>query len=335
MNIRLAPPVLVITALSLSWSASALANDPVAEHLYVEGRAAAQAKDWAKACKLFQASQNREPAPGTLLNLADCEEHGGHLVTASAQYVAASRLFPSGDARATYAAERAAALAKRLAKLRVVAEASSSVECDGVLVSASTFNKFVDMDPGEHVLVVKLKGREDARLAVRLAEGERRDLDLRSTSAPETLAPKPAPSAATPPPSGGAEIASRTPPPGASTELGTSREGPSRLPAYVTLGLGAASLGVGAVTGLMAVGAANDARAACPTGRCATESDVRRADDASGSARTLALVSTIGVGAGLGTAVLGTYLLLRAPSLPVLAPSVGVGSVGVVLHGSL
>lgn len=319
------------------WASEVRANDPVAENLYVEGRAAAQAKDWAKACKLFQESQNREPAPGTLLNLADCEEHRGRLVTANAQYLAASRLFPSGDARAKYASERAAALGKRVAKLRVVAGPSSSVECDGAVVSASTFNTFVDMDPGEHVLVVKVKGRADARHVVRLAEGERRDLDLAAAPAP---APAPAPEQASRspeasvPPDSPANLQVSSAPPRARV-IPTGRGQVSRTPAYVTLGLGAASLGVGAVTGVLALSAASDVKAACPSGRCATEGDVRRADDASSNARTMAVVSTIGIGAGLGAAAFGTYLLLRAPSSPVLMPSVGVTSAGFVLQGNL
>lgn len=334
--------VVVMVVTSLLSSAPARANDPVAEHLFSEGRAAARTKDWTRACSLLQESQNREPAPGTLLNLADCEEHRGRLVTSRAQYAAAARLFSAGDARAKYATERAASLGDRIAKLRLLADANLVVECDGAPVSATTFNTFVDVDPGEHVLVVKVAGRADTRQVVRLAEGERRDLVLTSASvAPAAHVP------AVGAPQGVRETqdaqretspSAKAPPsmPAPQTVPRAAAAGPpSRTPAYLTLGLGAASLGLGVVTGFLAFGAAGDARSACPAAGCATEADVRRAEDAASSARTMATVSTIGVGAGLGAAALGTYLLLRAPSSPVVTPAVGAGSVGLVLQGSM
>jgi hypothetical protein len=77
---------------------------------------------------------------------------------------------------------------------------------------------------------------------VRLVEGERRDLDLRSKL-------------------------------GTSTELRSSREDPSRLPAYVTLGLGAASLGVGAAGAVLRL---DDADALGPAALAAALSNLQR-----------------------------------------------------------
>ncbi|NOU28880.1 MAG: hypothetical protein HOO96_13330, partial [Polyangiaceae bacterium] len=48
-----------------------------AETLFREGRKALEAGDYAVACAKFAESQRIEPAPGTLLNLAGCEERSG------------------------------------------------------------------------------------------------------------------------------------------------------------------------------------------------------------------------------------------------------------------
>ena len=48
-----------------------------AEMLFREGRHAADMGNFALACEKFEASHKVQPAPGTLLNLADCEESRG------------------------------------------------------------------------------------------------------------------------------------------------------------------------------------------------------------------------------------------------------------------
>ncbi|HEY6460381.1 MAG TPA: hypothetical protein VIY73_09525 [Polyangiaceae bacterium] len=95
----------------------ARAADPVAERLYEEGRQAAEQKDWARACDRFEKSQEREPAPGTLLNLANCEENRGQFRSAGAHFEQAAQSFRPGDERIVYARQRAAAVEEKAAKL--------------------------------------------------------------------------------------------------------------------------------------------------------------------------------------------------------------------------
>ncbi|HEU4616168.1 MAG TPA: hypothetical protein VFS15_28920, partial [Kofleriaceae bacterium] len=47
--------------------------------LFEEGRALAKQGKYEQACATFSRSLELERAPGTLLNLADCHEHLGHL----------------------------------------------------------------------------------------------------------------------------------------------------------------------------------------------------------------------------------------------------------------
>src|ERR1041384_7022387 len=53
-----------------------------AETLFREGREAVKRADYAVACPKFQESQRLDPAIGTLLNLALCEESWGGLADA-------------------------------------------------------------------------------------------------------------------------------------------------------------------------------------------------------------------------------------------------------------
>src|SRR5580692_11189003 len=73
--------------------------DPaVADALFRKGREAAEKGDWATACPKFAESQRLDPAPGTLLNLADCEEHLGQLASAYEHFkTAVETMAPSDD----------------------------------------------------------------------------------------------------------------------------------------------------------------------------------------------------------------------------------------------
>src|SRR5262249_26584812 len=80
--------------------ARASGNDPAAaEALFREGRAAAQKGDWETACPKLRESQRLDPAAGTLLNLADCEEHRGKVATAWQLYRQVVESLPETDER--------------------------------------------------------------------------------------------------------------------------------------------------------------------------------------------------------------------------------------------
>src|SRR5262244_1618441 len=97
----------------------AQARDPVAaEQLFIEGRAAAARGDYATACPKFAESQHLEPATGTLLNLADCEERLGKLASAWQHFREAFyKLLETNDERLQYATRRASQLEKRVPRL--------------------------------------------------------------------------------------------------------------------------------------------------------------------------------------------------------------------------
>jgi hypothetical protein len=320
----------VAPLVSLSLLASALearATDPIAEVRYREGRDAAQAKNWDLACAKFKESHALEPAPGTLLNLADCEENRGHLLAALGYFQSVGPLFRAGDARIEYAKQRSAAVERRIPtlKLRIdpAAPAGTTVERDGSPVDAAMFGVSVRVDTGEHVLIVHAPGRVDARTMLRLSEFEAREVMLAPGAEGHDSAP-PSTAGVTEP--GKATAAAHETPP--------APHGPSRAPAYAALGVGAVGIGVGVVSGIVALGAASTVRTTCPGGVCANQPDQETADNAKSRASSMALVSTIGLGVGIAGAAVGTFLLVKASSQATIAASMGPGTGGVLLRGA-
>jgi hypothetical protein len=88
----------------------------------------------------------------------------------------------------------------------------------------------------------------------------------------------------------------------------------------VLLGVGAAGLVTGSVTGLMAVGKKSSLD--CPDKQCPPSQH----DDLD-SAKTLATISTVGFGVGIAGAAVGVVLLMTGGNKAEAAPSARLGSV--------
>lgn len=269
---------------------TARAEDTQAERLYQEGRRAAQAKDWATACRKLKESHDREPAPGTLLNLADCEENRGKLLDALGHFESAARLGPAGKERALYARERASAVEKRLSRLTIqllpTAAVGWTVECDGLPVDAARLGTPMLLDPGEHTVVARVSGRANVRSTVKLAEGELRQVEIEAGAAPSP---------------GPARVA-------AGGERATPSQSPLRAMGVASLGVGAVGLGVGLLGGGMTLKAKSTADDSCRAG-CSPEGL-----DAQSQGKTWSVLSSVGfatAGAGL---IAGVSLLVLAPS---------------------
>ncbi|MFO0755074.1 MAG: hypothetical protein U0359_01175 [Byssovorax sp.] len=305
-------PWLAVTAVALSVTVSAAADPAAAEALFREGRAAAARGDWAVACAKLAESQRLDPAPGTLINLADCEAHRGLVATAWAHYhEAADHL--NGDERLPLVKERMAAIEPRLSRLTTAlapgAPAGTSVTRDGEPLGPASYGTALPIDPGEHVLEIAARGRKPARIVVALREGEARSLDV-------------APGAALPP--GAPEGAPSADPPSSSAALRTA--------GYAVGAVGLLSLGAGVATGLLTLQRKSVVDAQCVDKACSPEGVQAAAE---GKALSIASTSTFiaglaGVGAGVTMVILGS----RSPSPAALVPALGPGHAGLVLHGS-
>lgn len=299
---RLALAIALPLAATTMMPSMARAADQTAEQLYQEGKAAAGKKDWVLACSKFAESNAREPAPGTLLNLGDCEENRGQFTQAIAHFEAAARLCKPGDERAEYARQRSFTLERRAPKLTVKLQASTPagtvIEKDGVALGAAQIGVPIVIDPGEHTLVVRAPGRTESRGSVRIALGESREIEVTAgMPIPQGAVTQTTPTTAAPAVATTAEI-----------PKDTNGSEPTKTAAYVSFGVGAVGLAIGVVGGLLTMSAKSTADSHCPAQGC--DSEGLSAED---RGKTWSTISTAGfVVAGLGAAT-GAGLLLFGP----------------------
>lgn len=260
------------------------ARDPsAADALFQAAKEAMTRGDFATACPRFAESHRLDPAPGTLLNLASCEEKQGKLATAFAHVNEALETIPKDDYRLAYAREQAAALGKRVPKVIVKlaggqTPAGTRVRRDGIELREGALGVALPVDPGSHVFVVEAPGRAPSRAEFVFTEGESKPIELHAG------------------------------PPVTADDAGKSESGSGggrRAATIASLAVGGAGLVTGIVTGLMFASAAKTYDDHCDATGCDQDGL-----DAASRAKTLDIVSPVAfaVGAiGIGT---GTYLLL-------------------------
>jgi len=191
-----------------------------------------------------------------------------------------------------------------------------SVTMDGVMVPAVTLNSAWKVDPGPHAVVVTL-GEVSAETLFSVAEAEVREVPLDSPSVPSPLV------VTTPP-----EARTLAPP-----IQGAPAHGPSRVPAHVALGVGAAGVVVTTVFGALALSDQSALHQGCMAGPrdCPT-----RAQSDINALHTNSIASDVGLGvAVVGLGVGGALLLFprRSPHSGEMRdvhvePWVGVGALG-------
>ncbi len=295
-------------------STTAAFADARADELFQEGRKAMKANDWPGALASLSQSYKLEPAPGTLLNVAECEMHVGKLAQALEHFKQVEIALPTQDKRRGVAVERALSLASRVPRLvvKLAATAPAGTEVyrgDTRLEPGAT----VLVDPGPISLRVTAPGRRERALSVTAKENETtavlaepEALDGPAAPGPVPgLGPSPSRSPASSPPADSGVQASATPGNG------------KRTAGFVIGGVGVASLGVGVVTGLMALGKASTVKEHCDPNLACDPQGV----DAGSSGKTLSLVSTITVAAGLVGIGVGTFLVVtsKGKSAPITA----------------
>ncbi|HET9929968.1 MAG TPA: tetratricopeptide repeat protein [Polyangiaceae bacterium] len=214
------------------------------------------------------------------------------------------------------------ALYARIPRLTLSVEgaplAEVKVTIDGAEVPSGLLSVERLLNPGEHDVVARF-GEQSLNEHVSLSERDVKALALRFTSTQPTPAaaapiaatavsssPLPAPPAIVPPQT---QTQTQTPAPGALAGSAARRPGAGqRTVGWVSVGLGAAGIGLGAVTGVLLAGKYSDLTSKCELRVCPAErkSDVESYD-------RLRTLSSVGFIAGGALTALGVTLLLTAP----------------------
>jgi hypothetical protein len=193
---------------------------------------------------------------------------------------------------------------------------------DGTVAAPRLDGRPIAVDPGKHHLRYELEGSApiDEDVIVHAGEQNRRLAPAFHAlgAAPPPLAPKGEGAAVVPP------VDTTAPP------------APTRWPIVAAFGLGAAGVGIGAVTGALAIGAKSTL-----DGECATKSSCPAAAQADiDRLHTMSTISTIGfIGAGVGIGAGVLLLVMRPASRPAPAPAAArvepwIGPLSAGLRGS-
>jgi hypothetical protein len=303
-------------------------NRAAAEALFQEGRRLLAEGRHSEACPKFVESHKLDPAPGTLLNLADCYERAG--LTASAwlswlDAAAAANTAKQPD-RERFARERAAALKSRLVSVAVVVPGTSrirglEVQRDGVPLGLASWGTAVPVDPGSHTVTARAPGRKPWQTTVTVVDGVQPVqvtvplLELETGSPPQPAPPvagptspvQPAPAAA--PPAGLTQPLATSPPPDAAAPTDAGSGSPQATIGYVAGAAGLVAAVVGTVFGVQAISKNNESKKQCTAyTTCNVQGWQLRKD-----ARRAATVSTVGFSVAAVGVVGGIILIATAP----------------------
>lgn len=308
-------------------------NEVAAEALFGEAKKLAAAGKYAEACPKFAESNRLDRGAGTMIHLGDCYEKNKQTASAWATYKEAASAAQAINRKdwEKLAATRAATLEKKLAHLTIKVEAANDraeVTRDGTVISKAEWTVPIPVDIGQHTVEAKQTGFKPFQTTVSVAkDGDSVEVTVPALEQEPIVRPTQVPENPPPPPANVTE-----PPPVDADKQGGSGQ---RTVGFIVGGIGLVGVAVGTVTGLMAIGRSNDAKAKCANdGRCADAAAVDSAD----SARTLGAVSTIGFIAGGVALGAGAVLVFTAPSSKKtgvrVVPNAGPSSAGLTVLGA-
>jgi hypothetical protein len=301
--------VLLLVAVSAHAQPGPAAKGPVdaagAATLFKEGREAAKRGDYAAAHPKLAESLRLDPATGTLINLADCEEHLGRLASAWQHYGLAGESLPRDDDRLPLVQKRIAALSPRLPRLTVVLAAGAPREAtvtrDGVELGAGSLGAALPVDPGQHTITVAAPGRAKQSFPASIREGEAKQIEV-------------GPGPPLPPGGGGVP-----PQPG---------RGPLWTIGFVSAGIGVAGVGAAIGTGVAILGDHAAVVAGCPKPAACNQDGY----DAAQRGKTLTpinaaawAVGAVGLGVGVTLIVVGRKPPSPSAGLLVLPGGAAIG----------
>jgi hypothetical protein len=308
-----------------------------ARELGTQAYQAADKGDWAKAEDLFRRADAIYHANTLLLGLARARAHLGKYVEAWEDYhrILVESLPPNASPAMKKAVDDArneigSVEGKRArATITVTGPSSPTVTIDGAPVNAAALGAERQVNPGTHAVHAEAAGYLPGDTTFTVAEGQ---------TATASLQLQPAPAA----PAGAAPAAGATP---ATTDASNPVPADSggggggstrRTLGLVGMGVGAAGLVTGVITGIIAMGDHSSLMDnVCWKGPCG-QSDLTSYQSSTSSYQTMGTISTIGFIAGGVLAAGGAILFFTAPSGGAsstgegahVAPYVGLGHAG-------
>ncbi len=300
-----------LTAVLVSLTSTALGAEPnaadreTARGLMARGRDQRDKRDFAAALESFRAADAIMHVPTTGYEVAETEAAMGKLVEARDAALAVARLPPRADEPAPFAAAREKArklsddLEGRIPTLVVrvsPANPAPEVTLDGAPFPAVALGVPYRLDPGHHHIEAK---RDDLVSKKDVEVGEHDE----TTVALDLVA-----------------LAERHDDGGHLLPHEHVRSPLPRILMYSGLGVGAAGLVVGTVTGLMALHQTSTLKDRCPNDACPPSVyDAQSFQDDKSRASTMGTISTVsfvvgGVGAGVG--VVGLVLMMNDKDPP-------------------
>jgi hypothetical protein len=294
-----------------------------ARELGTQAYQAAERGDWVKAEDLFRRADSIYHANTLLLGLARARTHLGKYVEAWEDYhrILVESLPPNASPAMKKAVDDARAEigsveGKRArVTLTVTGPSTPMVTIDGAPINAAALGAERDVNPGTHAVHAEGAGYLPGDTTFTVAEGQSATASLQLRPAPSSPSGAPAAAAA------GAAPTQATP---ADAPSGGGGGSTRRTLGLVGMGVGAAGLVAGVITGVIAMGdhssLLNDV---CAKGPC-SQSDLTSYNSSTDSYHTMGTVSTVGFIAGGVLAVGGAVLFFTAPSGS--APSTGQGA---------
>jgi len=246
-----------------------------------------EAKNYADACQKFGESQKLDPAAGTAMNLATCEEKIGKLASAWQHWKEALDALPPKDDRIPFARGRVEELEKRLPRLQITlasgGDKGAKVFRDDIEIGPGGQGVPLPVDPGPHNITVKMPGHFPKTVTVSLAVGEQSQVDVH----PGAVDPQ-----------AGATVGITPAPSGGTRTLG-----------FVLGGVGVAGVGAAIASGLLLVQAKKTVDNNCTPDKVCNQEGL----DAANSGKKWLVVNTAGwIVGGLGLG-LGAYFVLSSP----------------------
>lgn len=306
-------------------------NIAAARTLGIQGVQLADSGKCPEAIEKLKRAEALHHAPTILGRLGECQVTVGEVVegTENLNLVVREPLAPNApkvffDAQ-TRAQKVLTAATPKIAHLVIrltPADVKASVAVAGKPVPAALIGAERPTDPGTHQVTATAEGYKPASATVTLPEGGHQDITLLLEKDPNAVAALPPPVATQP--AAPTTTTTEVPPEPVAKKNNT--------PAFIALGIGAAGLVVGSVTGAIAFSKAGD----CPDKVCPDQ-------DTLDGAKSMATVSTVSFGVGIAGVAVGTILLLtgnskseappaaaKAKPAPKFAmhPFIGVGSLG-------